>query len=315
MPANVRNHMTTEKTQPGNRRSENKPGKSGFGKKRTEPDLSFERALASGRADAREGKSASAAETAAINADQAADIVIGVDEVGRGSLAGPVMLGACAIGREMIFSKEKIAEGIADSKLLTERRREELFEILKQRVPAYAVGQSDNREIDNMGISHCMGLAALRAIAEAEKILIEKNLLPAPDSVFESGGCCESASSCESVVKFVRKPVIAVILDGPTDYISPVQMQLDVPEMPYSVRVYTRVKADMTCASVASASVIAKVTRDRHMVSLAGSSPRFEPYQWQKNKGYGSAAHREAIAKYGPCEYHRKSWNLTRSKR
>ena len=85
--------------------------------------MSFERALASGRADAREGKSASAAETAAINADQAADIVIGVDEVGRGSLAGPVMLGACAIGREMIFSKEKIAEGIADSKLLTERRR------------------------------------------------------------------------------------------------------------------------------------------------------------------------------------------------
>ena len=104
-----------------------------------------------------------------------------------------------------------------------------------------------------------------------------------------------------------------VILDGNQDWLStPEQPALDLfapavpaPAVPW--RIQTRIKADMTCLSVAAASVLAKVERDGIMAGLAEHFPAFG---WQSNMGYGTAAHRAAIAELGPTDYHRKSWRL-----
>ena len=81
--------------------------------------------------------------------------------------------------------------------------------------------------------------------------------------------------------------------------------------MPIPADITTKVKGDQYCATVATAAVIAKVTRDRLMVDLAQSNPCYAAYEWAHNKGYGSAAHRTAIAEHGPTPLHRVSWHLT----
>lgn len=103
---------------------------------------------------------------------------------------------------------------------------------------------------------------------------------------------------------------VGAILDGPNDYITKALNTFDAPDVPIAAHVVTLVKADQQCASVAAASVIAKVTRDRLMVSIARGNDLHRPYQWDHNKGYGSAAHREAIARYGATDLHRRSWHL-----
>ena len=106
------------------------------------------------------------------------------------------------------------------------------------------------------------------------------------------------------------KPVkVGAILDGPNDYITKTLNTFDAPEVPVPANVTTKVKGDRYCAAVAAAAVIAKVTRDRLMVEL-GAQPQYEPYEWAHNKGYGSAAHRDAIAEFGPSDLHRLSWHL-----
>ena len=106
------------------------------------------------------------------------------------------------------------------------------------------------------------------------------------------------------------KPVkVGAILDGPNDYITKTLNTFDAPEVPVPANVTTKVKGDRYCVAVAAAAVIAKVTRDRLMVEL-GAQPQYEPYEWAHNKGYGSAAHRDAIAEFGPSDLHRLSWHL-----
>lgn len=227
--------------------------------------------------------------------------IIGVDEVGRGCLAGPVMLGAVAFRAQRIG--DDIPRGLKDSKLLTERKREALVEPVKQWADCWAVGQASNTEIDEQGISHCLGLAALRAIEDVERNLIEQFGHDFEAIRIESGGI-------PRILEPKKLPRIAVILDGPHDYISPVIGTFDAPIIPIVPRVYTAVKADQKCASVAGASVVAKVTRDAYMDELSVVHPQWEVYGWKNNKGYGSAAHRQAIATHGPTEYHRVSWNL-----
>lgn len=227
-------------------------------------------------------------------ASQGYDLIVGFDEVGRGALAGPVMVGAAAIlSRDL--PDLAVPDGVADSKTLTERRREALFEPLRQWCAVSAVGQASNAEIDEWGISHALGIAALRALNDAERQLgLDADRSRTP------------AAATSTVIHRV-----GAILDGPNDYITKALDTFDVPAVPIPAHVVTKVKGDRHCATVAAAAVIAKVTRDRLMVDIAHGNPRYAPYEWERNKGYGSAAHRRAIAELGPTPLHRISWHLT----
>lgn len=219
------------------------------------------------------------------------DVVVGFDEVGRGSLAGPAMVGCAALRASRFGAAGGAGEGrssgvavpdhLADSKMLTERRREVMFGPLKEWTDAWAVGSVSPREIDEWGIAHALGVAALRALDEVERSL----------------GLGEGRR-------------VGAILDGPSDYITKALDTFDAPAVPVAPKVVTRVKGDQHCATVAAAAVIAKVTRDRMMVELAAEHPEWEAYGWAGNKGYGSAAHRAAIKELGPTPWHRLSWHL-----
>lgn len=229
------------------------------------------------------------------------DLVVGFDEVGRGALAGPVMVGAAAVWSADLPSLA-VPEGVADSKMLTEHRREAIFEPLRAWCAASAVGRASNGEIDEWGISHALGVAALRALDDLERTL------------GFGVGLGAGAGAARPAAAAGRKdaPVaVAGILDGPNDYITKALNTFDAPAVPVPAHIVTQVKGDRHCATVAAAAVIAKVTRDRMMVDLAQGDPRYAPYEWEHNKGYGSAAHREAIAEFGPTPLHRVSWKLT----
>lgn len=268
-------------------------------------------------------------------AEQGYDVIVGFDEVGRGSLAGPVMVGAAAIwardlggfsgvrGGESAGRGEsgesgdldgaeaeaaggasgagvaplEVPKGVADSKMLTERKREAIFDELEQWCAAWAVGAASNTEIDEWGISYALGVAALRALAEVERKLGVGG--------GESAGIAGSSESSEAL----NNLKIGAILDGPNDYITKALNTFDAPDVPIPADVTCKVKGDRHCATVATAAVIAKVTRDRLMVELAAQS-QYAPYEWANNKGYGSAAHRDAIAEFGPSDLHRLSWHL-----
>ena len=243
-------------------------------------------------------------------AEQGYDVIVGFDEVGRGSLAGPVMVGAAAIWARDLYgaagasqggsqesSPLEVPKGVADSKMLTEHKREAIFDELEQWCAAWAVGTASNTEIDEWGISYALGVAALRALAEAERKL--------GIGGGESAGIAGSSESSEAL----NNLKIGAILDGPNDYITKALNTFDAPDVPIPADVTCKVKGDRHCATVATAAVIAKVTRDRLMVEL-GAQPQYEPYEWAHNKGYGSAAHRDAIAEFGPSDLHRLSWHL-----
>ena len=232
--------------------------------------------------------------------------VVGFDEVGRGSLAGPVMVGAALLlapgaqdaaeagartrdsgSSERSERKQRmlsIPAGLADSKTLSERKREALFEPLQGWVDAWGVGAASNKEIAQWGISHALGVAALRALQQIEQMASAAGLAVAD------------------------KPVDG-ILDGPYDYIAPAASSMDAPHLGFLPRVSTQVKADARCALVSAASVLAKVVRVRLMEGYA-REPRYQAYGWDSNKGYGSPAHRAAIAEHGPSDLHRLTWHL-----
>jgi ribonuclease HII len=179
--------------------------------------------------------------------------IAGVDEVGRGSWAGPVVV--CAAVARAGFPEPPA--GLTDSKRLTARRREALAEVLPGWVEAHAIGAASHEEIDALGMTAALRLAATRAL----------DRLP------------------------VRPDV--VLLDGKHDYIG----------RPWAVR--TAIKADLHSASVAAASVIAKVHRDRLMAELG---ERFPDFAFGDNAGYPAPVHLKALAELGPTPYHRLSW-------
>ncbi len=220
-------------------------------------------------------------------AAQGYDVIVGFDEVGRGSLAGPVMVGAAAIWARDLPTLT-VPEGVADSKMLTEHRREAIFHPLRRWCASSAVGQASNTEIDEWGITYALGVAALRALDELERQL----------------GIGSATQTLQSVIR------VGGILDGPNDYITAALGTFDAPDVPVPAHIITKVKGDQHCATVAAAAVIAKVTRDHLMVDIAKGNPAYEPYGWARNKGYGSQVHRDAIAKYGPTPLHRLSWHL-----
>lgn len=267
-------------------------------------------------------------------AAQGYDLITGFDEVGRGALAGPVMVGCAAIwardlepldGDDAVELSGRtylgVPDGVADSKMLTEHRREAIFDELRDWCAAYAVGQASNTEIDEWGITYALGVAALRALSQVERELGLRlgGRLVARKASMESAGeivegrpgdsVGESIGNCGESVRAL--PKVAGILDGPSDYITKALNTFDAPDVPIPADITTKVKGDQHCATVATAAVIAKVTRDRLMVDLAQSNPRYVAYEWAHNKGYGSAAHRAAIAEHGPTPLHRVSWHLT----
>jgi ribonuclease HII len=195
--------------------------------------------------------------------------VIGCDEVGRGALAGPVAVGVC-----IVDVSRRIPRGLRDSKLLSEKVREALAPTVATWAIGSSVGMSSNEEIDRFGLTIALGLAGSRAVIG----LLEQG--------FELDGS-------------------ALILDGKFDYLTPAMAREGVPAAP---RVVTRIKADMDCASVSGASVVAKVARDGLMIDHHSRHPH---YGWVSNKGYGSAAHWAAINEVGPSALHRHTWLRT----
>ncbi|OZG60951.1 ribonuclease HII [Bifidobacterium lemurum] len=261
------------------------------------------------------------------------DLIVGFDEVGRGALAGPVMVGCAAIWTRDLPALE-VPAGVADSKMLTEHRREAMFDELCAWPAAYAVGQAGNTEIDEWGITYALGVAALRALNQVERDLglgDGAGMGATAPAGFADGsaavGVMETDSNAPDVSAarngrggrdafgvvdlFDRSNVrVGAILDGPSDYITKALNTFDAPSVPIPAQVTTKVKGDQHCATVAAAAVIAKVTRDRLMTSIAQGNPRYAPYEWAHNKGYGSAAHRAAIVEHGVTPLHRVSWKL-----
>lgn len=177
--------------------------------------------------------------------------VCGVDEAGRGPLAGPV----CAAA--VILPKNTVIEGLNDSKKLSEKKRESLFDIIKEKAVAWSVAFASVEEIEEFNILNATFIAMNRAIdglsTKADFALIDGNRVPKDIKI-----------PCETVIK-----------------------------------------GDSKSMSIAAASVLAKVTRDRLMLEL---DEKYPLYEFKKHKGYGTALHMDLIRKYGPSECHRPSF-------
>ncbi|MET3773364.1 ribonuclease HII [Arthrobacter nitrophenolicus] len=205
---------------------------------------------------------------------QGVRFLAGMDEVGRGALAGPVSVGIAVVDLE----RQRSLAGVRDSKLLPPAERERLDPLVRRWSVASAVGHASAREIDDFGIMAALRLAGTRAW----------------NAVLAAGVTPE-----------------LVLLDGNHNWLSPAeQPSLFEPvalDAACQAPVHTKIKADMQCLSVAAASVIAKVERDRAMRELHAEYPDFG---WDINKGYATALHRDVLRAAGPSPYHRVSWNL-----
>lgn len=176
--------------------------------------------------------------------------VCGVDEAGRGPLAGPV----CAAA--VILPENTIIEGVNDSKKLSEKKREALFDVIKEQALSYSIAFASVEEIEEMNILNATMLAMKRAVegldVKADYAMIDGNRLPN--------------------------------LDIDSEFI---------------------IKGDAKSMSIACASILAKVSRDRLLYKYAEEFPE---YSFDKHKGYGTKVHVEALKKFGPCKYHRLSF-------
>ena len=211
------------------------------------------------------------------------DCVGGLDEVGRGALAGPVSVGLAIVARR---TDDDFPEGLADSKQLTARARRGLVDPVRSWLVDHAVAHASPAEIDERGIVGALRMAGLRALQQ----------------VADRG----------------HAPGI-IILDGVADWLTAPQPDLltaleggHLPETapepagaPAVPPVRMEVKADARCAVVAAASVLAKVERDSLMACLDDPG-----YGWASNKGYASPAHIKALTELGASNQHRRSWHL-----
>ncbi len=177
-------------------------------------------------------------------------VICGVDEAGRGPLAGPVYAAA------VVLEKGQIIEGVNDSKKLSEKKREMLFDKIIAECKDYSIAYATEKEIDEINILNATFLAMRRAV---------EGLKVKPDLALIDGNRCP---------------------------------KLDIDEKAI-------VKGDANSISIAAASILAKVSRDRFMLEMAKKYPE---YNFEKHKAYGTKAHYEALDKYGPCEIHRKTF-------
>ena len=228
-----------------------------------------------------------------------------MDEVGRGSLAGPVTVGLAVVDRG---TSDAFPQGLADSKQLTPRRREALVEPCRAWVLDWAVAHAAPAEIDALGIVGALRLAGRRALARmaARDHLPGAIILdgradwltePEPD-LLDALGAQPSAVPVEPVAVSVE----SVESIGEARHSIGDESVLPARLTP-AVRM--EVKGDARCAVVAAASILAKVERDALMSALPDPG-----YDWASNKGYASASHVEALARLGASDQHRRSWNL-----
>lgn len=176
--------------------------------------------------------------------------IAGVDEAGRGPLAGPVYAAA------VILPDNVFIEGINDSKKLSEKRREELYDVICEKAVAYNIYSVDEKRIDEINILNATHEAMNGAVA---------GLNVKPDYVIIDGNSIKGMT------------------------------------LPHE----TVVKGDAKSVSIAAASILAKVSRDRFICEMAEKYPE---YGFDRHKGYGTAAHNEAVLKYGPCPIHRRTF-------
>ena len=177
--------------------------------------------------------------------------IAGLDEAGRGPLAGPVVAAAVVLPDDLLIP------GLTDSKQVPEEERESLFEVIRERAVCYGVGIADERTIDLVNILQATIIAMERAL---------QTLNPQPDYL---------------------------LLDA-----------IFLPRVPLPQK--SIIKGDCRSHSIAAASILAKVTRDRIMLELHKKYPR---YNFQKHKGYGTEEHLLLLRKHGPCDAHRKTFN------
>ena len=182
---------------------------------------------------------------------QGAVRLCGVDEAGRGPLAGPVFAAA------VIFDPNRIPQGLNDSKKLTEKKREALFDPICEQALAFGIAEASVEEIEEYNILQATFMAMCRAV---EQLPVQ------PDFVLVDGNRIPSG------------------LTVPAQYV---------------------IKGDALSASIAAASILAKVSRDRAMLKLAEEYPE---YEFQKHKGYGTALHYERLSQYGVSPIHRRSF-------
>ncbi len=176
--------------------------------------------------------------------------ICGIDEAGRGPLAGPVFAAA------VILPENAEIDGINDSKKLSEKKREALFDVIQKTALSWSVGFATEKEIDEINILQATFLAMKRA--------------------------CDGLSI---------RPDFALVDGNQTPHLG--------------VETQTIIKGDALSASIAAASILAKVSRDRLMYEIDRLYPE---YQFAKHKGYGTALHTELLKKYGPCPVHRKTF-------
>ncbi len=187
--------------------------------------------------------------------DRGDAVVVGIDEVGRGSWAGPVTVAA-------VVAPDEHLDGVRDSKLLSPARRLAAAAAVRSWAHAVGIGHASHDECDALGMTAALRLAAERALAEVRS----QGFVPD-----------------------------RVVLDGKHDYLG------------LGGRVHTVVKGDQTVLSVAAASVVAKVVRDDLMADAAEHYPH---YGFEGNRGYPAPQHICALAGYGPCAIHRRSWSF-----
>ena len=182
--------------------------------------------------------------------DQGIGVICGVDEAGRGPLAGPVYAAAVILPRDLEIP------GLTDSKKLSDKKRRELFPIIQEQAVAFGIGVASEKEIDEINILQATFLAMKRAL---EKLSVRPDL---------------------------------ALIDGNR-------------ETDFGVPAKTVVKGDSLSASIAAASILAKVSRDDYMMELAQKYPQ---YGFDIHKGYGTKAHYQALREFGPSEVHRMTF-------
>ena len=183
-------------------------------------------------------------------ADEGFTVICGTDEAGRGPLAGPVFAAACILPRGLVI------EGLNDSKKLSEKKREKLFDIIREKAVSFGIAECSVAEIDEMNILGASQCAMRKAVAM---------LSPRPDLVLVDGNIARD---------FEMKAV--PVIGG--DAISP---------------------------SIAAASILAKVSRDRFCLEMDAMYPE---YGFARHKGYPTKEHRQKVIELGPCPLHRKSF-------
>ena len=182
------------------------------------------------------------------------ELIVGVDEAGRGCLAGPVVAAA------VVFLNNQTIKGLRDSKRLSAKKRQQLFQIIKSESKEYSIGLANHLEVDQYNILKATMLAMQRAI----------------DKLHQND--------------------IQVLIDGP--YCPVIRSNM-------SLRLEPRIGGDDLFASIAAASVLAKVTRDQFMEKMHKKYPQ---YRFNKNKGYPTKEHLSAIKEFGPTPIHRMTF-------